>query len=282
MIAICPNPYRDDDLSVCKQAKTLLEQEGFKTAVCPVFAEISDFSVLPSDLSYNKFSEIEDNCSLALAIGGDGTLLSVVRNMKRYDIPILGINLGTKGFLAELEPEQVSLVLNAAKGEHAISERMMLDVELIREGQCVFSDCALNDVVMHGYGECIRLNTWCDGEKVTSFSGDGIILSTPTGSTGYSMSAGGPIVEPHAKNIIISPICAHIMSARSFVLDPERTVSIIAEKLHGRKAYLSVDGNFVLDLDNGDIIKVKKSERCTKMAELGINSFFDIAYKKLT
>ena len=282
MIAICPNPYRDIDLSICRQAKNLLEHEGFETFICPVFAEIDDFDVLPSDLEYHSFSEIENSCSLVLAIGGDGTLLNVVRNMKRHDIPILGINLGTKGFLAELEPEQVPLVLKAAKGEHSISERMMLDVELIRNGETVFRDCALNDVVMHGYGECIRLNTWCDGDKVTSFSGDGIILSTPTGSTGYSMSAGGPIVEPHAKNIIISPICAHIMSARSFVLDPERTVSVVAEKLHGRKAYLSVDGNFVLDLDNGDIIKVKKSERCTSMAELGINSFFDIAYKKLT
>ncbi len=159
---------------------------------------------------------------------------------------------------------------------------MMLDVEVIRNGEIAFQDCALNDVVMHGYGDCIRLNAWCDGDKVTSFSGDGIILATPTGSTGYSMSAGGPIVEPDAKNIIISPICAHMMSARSFVLDPERTVSVIAEKLHGRRAYLSVDGNFVLDLDNGDIIRVKKSRRYTRMVELGINSFFEIAYKKLT
>ena len=282
MIAICPNPYRDIELSICKQAKSLLDHEGFETAICPVFAEIDDFSVLPADLKYSKFSDIEEACSLAIAIGGDGTLLSVVRNMNRYDIPVLGINLGTKGFLAELEPEQVPLIVKAVKGELSISERMMLDVELIRNGETVYCDCALNDVVMHGYGECIRLNTWCDGEKVTSFSGDGIILSTPTGSTGYSMSAGGPIVEPDAKNIIISPICAHIMSARSFVLDPKRTVSVVAEKLHGRKAYLSVDGNFVLDIDNGDIIKVKKSERFTKMAELGINSFFDIAYKKLT
>ena len=282
MIAICPNPYRDDELSICREAKNLLEYEGFETVICPVFAELDDDSVLPSDLKYSNFADVENDCTLAIAIGGDGTLLSVVRSMSKYDIPVLGINLGTKGFLAELEPEQVPLLINAVKGKMGISERMMLDVELIRNGETIFCDCALNDVVMHGYGECIRLNAWCDGKKVTSFSGDGIILSTPTGSTGYSMSAGGPIVEPDAKNIIISPICAHIMSARSFVLDPERTVSVVAEKLYGRKAYLSVDGNFVFDLDNGDIIKVKKSERFTKMAELGINSFFDIAYKKLT
>lgn len=282
MIAICPNPFRDNNLDISRQIKNLLESEGFETAICPVFAEPGKSDVLPADLEYSSFSTVEDDCSLALAIGGDGTLLTIVRSMKHHDIPVLGVNLGTKGFLAELEPENIPLIVRAAKGDNEYSIRMMLDVEVIRNGEIAFQDCALNDVVMHGYGDCIRLNAWCDGDKVTSFSGDGIILATPTGSTGYSMSAGGPIVEPDAKNIIISPICAHMMSARSFVLDPERTVSVIAEKLHGRRAYLSVDGNFVLDLDNGDIIRVKKSRRYTRMVELGINSFFEIAYKKLT
>ena len=282
MIAICPNPFRDNDLKICRQAVSILENNGFEAAVCPVFAEPGEDSILPSDVNYSKFSDIESKCTLAIAIGGDGTLLTVVRSMKQNNIPVLGINLGTKGFLAELEPEDVPLILRAARGENEYSNRMMLDVEVIRNDELIFSDCALNDVVMHGYGDCIRLNAWGDGDKVTSFSGDGIILATPTGSTGYSMSAGGPIVEPDAKNIIISPICAHIMSARSFVLDPERTVNVIAEKLHGRRAYLSVDGNFMLDLDNGDVIRVKKSQRFTRMVELGINSFFEIAYKKLT
>ena len=229
-----------------------------------------------------SFKDIEDNCTLAIAIGGDGTLLTVVRSMSRFDLPVLGINLGTKGFLAELEAEAVPLIVRAAKGDNQYSNRMMLDVELIRNDEVAFSDSALNDIVLHGYGDCIRFNAWCDGDKVISFSGDGIILATPTGSTGYSMSAGGPIVEPDAKNIIISPICAHMMSARSFVLDPERTVTVVAEKLHSRRAYLSVDGNFALDLENGDKIRVKKSQRYTRMVELGINSFFEIAYKKLT
>ncbi|MBQ7895204.1 MAG: NAD(+)/NADH kinase [Oscillospiraceae bacterium] len=282
MIAICPNPFRDKDLNLSRQAKAILDEEGFETAICPVFAEPGKNDVLPGDLEYSSFSEIEKNCTLALAIGGDGTLLTIVRSMTNYELPVLGINLGTKGFLAELEPESLPLIVKAAKGDNEYSIIMMLDVELERDGKTVFRDCALNDVVMHGYGDCIRINTWCDGDKVTSFSGDGIILATPTGSTGYSMSAGGPIVEPDAKNIIISPICAHMMSARSFVLDPERSVSVIAEKLHDRRAYLSVDGNFVLDIDNGDVIKVKKSQRYTRMVEFGINSFFEIAYKKLT
>ena len=122
----------------------------------------------------------------------------------------------------------------------------------------------------------------CDGDTITAFSGDGIVLATPTGSTGYSMSAGGPIVEPDAENILITPICAHVMGARSFVLDPVRTISVKTETLHGRRAYLSVDGNPVYDLANDDVVTVKRSARYTEMVNMGRKSFYDIAYEKLT
>ena len=158
----------------------------------------------------------------------------------------------------------------------------MIDVELEREGKVIYTDHALNDVVLHGYGECIQLTAWCDGDAITSFSGDGIILSTPTGSTGYSMSAGGPIVEPDAAAIILSPICAHMMSAKTFVLGPDRTILVRTQKLHGRRAYMSVDGNSVADLENGDQIRVRRSSHCTLMADLGLKSFYEIAYEKLT
>jgi NAD+ kinase len=183
--------------------------------------------------------------------------------------------------MANLEPEQLPLVVKAARGEYRISRRMMLEVELRRDGQVICVDHALNDVVLHGYGDCIGLTTWCNGDRVSHFSGDGIILSTPTGSTGYSMSAGGPIVEPEAENIIISPICPHVMGARTFVLDPSRTVRVTAERLHGRRAYLAVDGISVADLAAGDEIYVKKSVHETRMADLCVKSFYEIAYEKL-
>ena len=159
---------------------------------------------------------------------------------------------------------------------------MMLDIELERGGEIIYRDKALNDVGLHGYGDCIRLTAWCAGNRITNFSGDGIILSTPTGSTGYSMSAGGPIVEPEASAIIVSPICAHMMSARSYVLGASHDVTVLAEKLHGRRAYISVDGNSVMDLANGDLLRVHRSERCILMADMGLKSFFDLAFEKLT
>ena len=281
MIAICPNPFRDTDLKFTLEAEKLLTAEGFQTVVCPVFADDSPESI-PDGIETVGFEFVAHNCELAIVIGGDGTILSVVRNMQDCNIPILGVNLGTKGFMTALEPEELAFIVSAAKGDYNISRRMMLDVELIRNGEVIYTDRALNDIVMHGYGDCIKLTSWCDGDKITNYSGDGIILSTPTGSTGYSMSAGGPIVEPDAEAIILSPICAHVMGARSFVLDPGRKISVQAEKLHGRRAYLSVDGNWTMDLENEDVMVVRRSAKYTLMVNLGLKSFYEIAYEKLT
>ncbi len=281
MIAVCPNPFRDNDLEITKKVCAILSAEGFETAVCPVFAD-DDPAAVPDGIETRALNDIRYCCTLAVVIGGDGTILAVARALRGTSVPIIGVNLGTKGFMSVLEPENLPLIAKAARNEISVSRRMMLDVQLMRANQPVYADSALNDVVIHGYGDCIKLTAWCQGVKITSYSGDGIILSTPTGSTGYSMSAGGPIVEPDASNIIISPICAHIMGSRSFVLAPERTISVMTEKLHGRKAYLSVDGNSVADLANGDIIIVKKSEHCTYMADLGLKSFYETAYEKLT
>jgi NAD+ kinase len=281
MIAICPNPFRDLELKFTRDCIRLLSEAGYDSVVCPVFAE-DEPEALPSDLRYRKLEEVKKDCSLAVVIGGDGTILSVVRNLRSVEVPMLGINLGTKGFMANLEPEDLPLVVKAARGEYRISRRMMLEAQLWRGDKLLCVDHALNDVVLHGYGDCIGMTTICNGDRVSQISGDGIILSTPTGSTGYSMSAGGPIVEPEAENIIISPICPHVMGARSFVLDAQRVVQVTAERLHGRRAYLAIDGNSVADLAGGDRVLVRRSEHHTLMADLGLKSFYDIAYEKLT
>ena len=281
MIAICPNPFRDAELKLTSQAVKLLNDAGFKTAVCPVFAGEND-RVIPGNIETERLGDIARDCSLIIIIGGDGTILAVSRQIKGLEVPLLGVNLGTKGFMAALEPEDIGLIVKAARGEYKISRRTMLDVSLIRDGKAIYIDYALNDAVVHGYGDCVKISAWCDGERMTSFSGDGVIISTATGSTGYSMSAGGPIVEPEADAMILSPICAHMMSARSFVLGPGRRISVKTEKLHGRKAYLSVDGNPVLDLSNGDMLLAERSEHCTLMVDMGRKSFYELAFEKLT
>ena len=280
MIALCPNPFRDLDLSFTRNVRLLLHDAGFETAICPVFAD-DEPEVIPADLPVGKITEVAENCSLAVVIGGDGTMLAVARQLHGHKLPMLGVNLGTKGFMTALEQENISLIVEAAKGHYQISKRMMLDISLIRGGEEIWSDCALNDAVIHGYGDCVTITAWCSGQRMTGFTGDGVILSTPTGSTGYSMSAGGPIVEPDTENIILSPICAHVMGARSFVLDPNREIMIRTEKSHGRRAYLSVDGNSVYDVENGDLLRVRRSAHYALMADMGLKSFYETAFEKL-
>jgi len=280
MIAICPNPYRDIDCRLSLKAIDIIKPLGKECCICPVFAKPGD-EILPTNIAYRDLDEVLNECELIIVIGGDGTILSVARHLKEVSVPILGVNLGTKGFMANIEPWDLDHLVDAVNGNYKLSQRMMLDVDYIRNGETIFSDYALNDVVIHGYGDCININTLCNGNHLTAFSGDGIIVSTATGSTGYSMSAGGPIVEPEAENIIISPICAHMMSARSFVLGPKSVISIDAHKLHDRKAHLSVDGNNVMDIANGDTIIVKRSEHYTLMADLGLRNFYEFSFEKL-
>ncbi|MBQ5978180.1 MAG: NAD(+)/NADH kinase [Oscillospiraceae bacterium] len=280
MIALCPNPFRDLELSFTRNVMRLLHDAGFETAVCPVFAD-DEPEAFPQDIPVSRIPDIADDCSLAVVIGGDGTMLAVARQLHGHDLPMLGVNLGTKGFMTSLEQENISLIVEAAKGHYQISKRMMLDVTLIRGEQEICRDSALNDAVIHGYGECVSITAWCNGQRMTGFTGDGVILSTPTGSTGYSMSAGGPIVEPDAENMILSPICAHVMGSRTFVLDPNREIIIRTGISHGRKAYLSVDGNSVYDLENGDILRVRRSSHYALMADMGLKSFYETAFEKL-
>lgn len=280
LIVICSNPFRDIGLELTLKAKRILLDRGYGVKLCLVFGE-NDPDAVPQGIEITPWSELEDNVKLFIVIGGDGTILHTARYLNHTNTPMLGVNLGTKGFMASLEPEDIALIADAADGKYLPSVRMMLDVRLIRDGECVFSDCALNDVVIHGRGDCIKVTAWCDGDRVVSFSGDGIIVSTPTGSTGYSMSAGGPIVEPEAKNLIISPICAHVMGAKTFVLGPERTVTVKPQKIHDRRAFVSVDGNDGIELKNDDVIIVCQSNKTANLVHMGLKSFYDSTFDKL-
>ena len=183
MIAICPNPYRDNELHYTRRALELLSEAGFEAAVCPVFAEEGD-AILPPDLRYRDMASLGDDCTLLVVIGGDGTILAAVRALRGRSIPILGVNLGTKGFMTALEAEEFDKILNAARGDYRISERMMLNIAILRDGKTIYTDLALNDAVIHGYGECINITAYCGSDRMIGYSGDGVIVSTPTGSTG--------------------------------------------------------------------------------------------------
>ena len=273
MIALCPNPFRDAGLIRTGECRDLLSAAGYETCICPVFTE-SDWQP-PEDVEICTIREALPQLTHVVVLGGDGTILAVVRELKGREIPILGVNLGTKGFMTSLEPEELGKITEALRPDISVSRRMMLAVSLIRGGQTILTDLALNDVVVHGYGECIQPTAWADGKAMFSFSGDGLIVATPTGSTGYSMSAGGPIVEPDAHAILLTPICAHTLSAKPYVLSTQRKVCVLTEKLTGRRAYLAVDGYQVADLESGDMLEIHCAEPCVQMIELSDRSFYE-------
>lgn len=275
-IVLSPNPYRDRSLALTMRARAFLEADGRETVISPVFVDV------PGDSNMIPLRRAAEDAELIISFGGDGTFLHVARQVMDLQIPMLGVNMGTKGFMASLEPEDIGLVRRAAAGDFRRSRRMLLDVELRRaDGESVL-DCALNDVVVKSDVSCIGLCVTADGTRVTEFSGDGVIVSTPTGSTAYSMSAGGPIVEPEAENIIITPICAHIMAAKSFVLSPARKVAIKPDKLRGRVGLLSVDGTKAISMEDGDEVLIRRSSKTVIMADMGVMTFYESAMNKLT
>lgn len=280
LVVLCPNPFRDINLELTIKARDMLNNAGYETAICLVFGA-DEPDAIPDGIATSRWDEVAGKASLFIIIGGDGTVLNTARALDHTSVPLLGINLGTKGFMASLEPENIERILDAAAGNYISSPRMMIDVQLIRNGEVIYSECGLNDAVIHGMGDCIKLTAWCDGDRIMSFSGDGIVVSTPTGSTGYSMSAGGPIVEPEAKNIIVSPICAHVIGAKNFVFSSRRIITIKTEKIHDRRAFLSVDGDEGVEIKNDDIVVVQKSEKQVNLIHMGIKSFYDLTFAKL-
>lgn len=277
LIVLCPNPQKDIGLVTTVRAYRLLEQAGYEVAVSP----LTPVEQLPEGVRRVPITLSVPCARLIVCFGGDGTFLKTARAVMTSPVPILGVNLGHKGFLAELEPDDTALLLKAAAGDYETVSRMMLDVELVRCGEVIYSDCALNDAVISGTASTVKVLAYGDGSKITEYKGDGIIVATPSGSTAYSLSAGGSLVEPTAKNILLTPICAHIITVRPFVLAPDRLVTVKTGDSNGKQIWLSVDGGELIPFYPGDELRVRQSRNFTLMAHVSPKSFYDIAFEKL-
>lgn len=283
-IVLCPNPYRDRGLRSAQSAQRILENAGTQTAIClPFDLDQGSRLELPSGVALGQLEEELKDADVLVCFGGDGTILHAAHEANARGIPILGVNLGSIGFMAELEHGELSLLTRLAGGKFGIERRMMLDVCVRREGRCVFSDQALNDAVLTKGAVARVLDLEVTGDRVviSSFSGDGLVVATPTGSTAYSMAAGGPIVEPTAENIIIAPICAHSLHAKPFVLGANRTVGARLTPGGKKTAYLSVDGGRAFRVQPGDWVECRRSRQATQLVKLTGRSFYERINQKL-
>lgn len=281
-VVMTPNPYRDRYFKYANQAQSVLREAGIETRICLAFDVDKSFE-LPEDVVLHDLTEELKDADLLICFGGDGTILHTSKAAARCGIPILGVNIGTVGFMAELESGEMGLLSRLATDDCQIDERMTLYVRLLHEGRVIYRDVALNDAVITkgAVARVIQPSVWLDGVKAMSFSGDGIIAATPTGSTAYSMSAGGPIVEPQADNIILTPICAHNLQPRSLIAAPERKVEIQIGRVNKRNAFLSVDGGRAMRVYGGDSVLIEAGNQKIKLIKLKDTSFFDIVISKL-
>ena len=280
-VILTPNPYRDKNFQTARKAMEILKGEGLSPRLCLPF-EVDRSFELPRDLHFGRLERELPGADLVICLGGDGTILHIAKAATRKGIPILGVNIGTMGFMAELENTELEHLRKLAKGEFTLDSRMMLDVTVQRGRDIVFHDMCLNDAVVTkgAMARIVHLEVRCDGTQVMECGGDGVVVATPTGSTAYSLSAGGPIVEPEARNILITPICIHDIASRCIVTSDRRTITVGLAKNARRNAYLSVDGGKAFRLNQGDVVSIQKSRLETRLVRLKDRTFFDVVNLK--
>lgn len=222
--------------------------------------------------------------AVAVTLGGDGTLLSTARAAAPFGIPVCGINMGQLGFLTEVEPSEVNQALDRlVAGQYSIEERLMLDASIFRQGKSIFVSSAVNDVVVTkgGFARMIRLNLYIDGQLTANYPADGLIIATPTGSTGYSLSAGGPIVSPGLKVIVLTPICPHTLHSRSLIVAETEEIKVTVYATH-QDIVLTMDGQTVHALQPNDTIIVRRSRYRAKFIRFNRAGYYETVYTKLT
>lgn len=269
---IYTNQMKDKEYQITGEVKRLLEEKGQQVTL---FSEV-------------KSGEIPAHMDAMLVLGGDGTVLQAVRETKTEPIPLIGINLGTLGFLAQIEPAGIEEALDRLiAGDYTREERMML------QGQAVFADgsvregFALNDIVITRNGplQMLKLNIYVNGRFLHQYQADGVIVTTPTGSTGYSLSAGGPLIAPGAKLLMLTPICPHTLNQRSIIFSSEDVIEI--EIPQGRDGQMqrvsaSFDGVTSAYITTGERIRIRKSEQCAEFILMNQESFLDVLNRKMS
>ena len=282
-VILTPNPYRDKNFNTVREAMQILQNAGMDVKLCLPFDVDRSFD-LPKDLHFQRLDREIQNADFVICFGGDGTILHMAKTATRYSVPILGVNIGTMGFMAELESTELQELTRLASGDYTIDRRMMLDVTVQRDRNIIFHEMCLNDAVITkgSVARIVHLSVSCDDVQAMECGGDGIIVATPTGSTGYNLSAGGPIVEPDTQSILITPICAHDLLSRCIVASPDRVVKLELTRNARRNGFLSVDGGKAIKLSMGDVTIVRKSNKQTQLIRLNSRSFYDVIRNKFS
>jgi NAD+ kinase len=282
LIGIIANITKENVFDVVSSFTSKLRKEKINYILTKSIAEEKGKLKIKIDEDFlTEDEEVYEKSDIIISIGGDGTMLATAFKAHLFDKPVLGLNLGKLGFLVETDVSQMDSVISLLKKKnYTIEERMVLT------GVCDIPRCdrliAVNDLVVEkgGWPKMIELTAWVDDEYVTTFSADGLIVATPTGSTGYSLSTGGPIIAPTAKAITLSPISPHSLTVRPLVLSSEQVIKLRADSPH-REVQVSCDGQRVFYFPPPFEITIKKSERSLKLIKTSLTTYFETLRNKL-
>ena len=280
---IITNHQKDEKLEVTRQIQSYLEEHG-KTCYIQCEAKTAEGE---ADYKFTNAAEIPEDVECVLVLGGDGTLIQAARDTIKRNIPLLGFNFGTLGFLAEIEKENLYTALDKImEDEYHLESRMMLTGTVYRDGEELEKDIALNDIVFNRSGALRTVNyeIYVNGDFLYSCPADGVIISTPTGSTGYNLSARGPIVSPSSSMILITPICPHSLTISSIVLSADDKVKV--KMGPGRKnadeaAVVTFDGACSVNLITGDYVEIAQAKETTRLVKISKKSFVETVRKKM-
>lgn len=280
--ALLTNYSKDKRLVYTRMIKTYITENGGSYWIPRYISEPDK----DGDQRYD-FSDMPENIECVLVLGGDGTLLQAARELLQRHIPLLGINLGTLGFLTSAEKSELPKCLDSVLDDScSIDERMMLEGVVYHGSEKIQMNIALNDVIIAraGFSRLVELKIYVNGELLSIYNADGIIVSTPTGSTGYSLSAGGPIIFPQTDVIVITPICPHSLQARSLVVSGEDRIMIEIgrrRKTQKEEAMVTFDGRSAQELETGDRIEIYKAQETTQLIRLKGRSFYQVLQNKI-
>lgn len=278
---IVTNPAKDKELEFTKSIINYLEGKGKKCYYAQNSVDEHGF------YNYTNPNSVPKDCECVIVLGGDGTLIQAARDLICLDLPLLGINIGTLGFLVDIERNQAFPAIDSIlDGKYEVQERMMLRGNVFRNDKIIYSNIALNDIVINRSGalRVIDFDIYVNDEYLTSYTADGLIVSSPTGSTAYNLSAGGPIAQPNADLIILTPVCPHKINKRSIILDSDDEITVIMSpsRSNQEERVVSFDGEEHTDLVTGDKVVISKASQKAKVIKTSKLSFFQILSKKMT
>ncbi|WP_294910602.1 NAD(+)/NADH kinase [uncultured Eubacterium sp.] len=277
-ISIFPNFNNDGVLQTCEEICKELDKLGVEYSVAKC-NESDETGTLPLFFDTN---ELIENCDIIIVVGGDGTTLNVAKAASLHNKLTLGINAGRLGFMSGLERDELSLLNRLVSGEYEVEERMMINARLMSENGTQNFICLNDAVITRGdLARLIDVTVKSDGRVITKNRADGMIIATPTGSTAYSMAAGGPVVSPDNSCFVVTPICPHSLVNRSIVFSSDKELEITVENDKNNTSYLSIDGEKSVTVTKNSKIIISKSEYVAKLIKIKPDSFYEILNKKL-